>query len=139
MISLFIFAQDDDDDDWFPLDIHEAFVELRKRNVFDVSDMYTITDAWGWTWEKEIKNKAPRRWSQEWEVELGIKVMTKVCYDIPFNLLTIFNTIFGMLHAVFPQSTSNLLLNSICLIYVSICRTDFGESVRQCILLEKYS
>ncbi|KAK4721678.1 hypothetical protein R3W88_011911 [Solanum pinnatisectum] len=71
-------AVDDDDDDWFPLDIHEAFVELRKRKVFDVSDMYTITDAWGWTWEKEIKNKAPRRWSQEWEVELGIKVMTKV-------------------------------------------------------------
>ncbi|KAG5611182.1 hypothetical protein H5410_022463 [Solanum commersonii] len=70
-------AVDDDDDDWFPLDIHEAFVELRKRKVFDVSDMYTITDAWGWTWEKEIKNKAPRRWSQEWEVELGIKVMTK--------------------------------------------------------------
>ncbi|KAM3359629.1 putative protein isoform X1 [Capsicum galapagoense] len=71
-------AVDDDDDDWFPLDIREAFVELRKRKVFDVSDMYTITDAWGWTWEKEIKNKAPRRWSQEWEVELGIKVMTKV-------------------------------------------------------------
>ncbi|CAN4106445.1 unnamed protein product [Withania somnifera] len=71
-------AVDDDDDDWFPLDIHEAFVELRKRKVFDVSDMYTITDAWGWTWEKEIKNKAPRRWSQEWEVELGIRVMTKV-------------------------------------------------------------
>ncbi|XP_055834742.1 uncharacterized protein LOC129903256 isoform X1 [Solanum dulcamara] len=71
-------AVDDDDDDWFPLDIHEAFVELRKRKVFDVSDMYTITDAWGWTWEKEIKNKVPPRWSQEWEVELGIKVMTKV-------------------------------------------------------------
>ncbi|PHU00603.1 hypothetical protein BC332_30390 [Capsicum chinense] len=71
-------AVDDDDDDWFPLDIREAFVELRKRKVFDVSDMYTITDAWGWTWEKEIKSKAPRRWSQEWEVELGIKVMTKV-------------------------------------------------------------
>ncbi|KAM3200383.1 hypothetical protein T459_30391 [Capsicum annuum] len=71
-------AVDDDDDDWFPLDIREAFVELRKRKVFDVSDMYTITDAWGWTWEKEIKNKAPRRWSQEWEVELGVKVMTKV-------------------------------------------------------------
>nr|XP_016470082.1 PREDICTED: uncharacterized protein LOC107792384 [Nicotiana tabacum] len=71
-------AVDDDDDDWFPLDIQEAFVEMRKRNIFDVSDMYTITDAWGWTWEKEIKNKPPQRWSQEWEVELGIKVMTKV-------------------------------------------------------------
>ncbi|KAJ8558475.1 hypothetical protein K7X08_005241 [Anisodus acutangulus] len=71
-------AVDDDDDDWFPLDIQEAFVEMRNRKVFDVSDMYTITDAWGWTWDKEFKNKAPRRWSQEWEVELGIKVMTKV-------------------------------------------------------------
>ncbi|KAI5648857.1 hypothetical protein M9H77_34862 [Catharanthus roseus] len=71
-------AEDDDDDDWFPLDIHEALKELRNRRVFDASDMYTIADAWGWTWEKDIKNKAPRRWSQEWEVELAVKVMTKV-------------------------------------------------------------
>ncbi|KAI3459062.1 hypothetical protein Pfo_015725 [Paulownia fortunei] len=70
--------EDDDDDDWFPEDIHEALKELRNRKVFDVSDMYTIADAWGWTWEKELKNKAPRRWSQEWEVELAVKVMTKV-------------------------------------------------------------
>ncbi|KAK4397655.1 hypothetical protein Sango_1241000 [Sesamum angolense] len=69
---------DDDDDDWFPEDIHEAFKEMRKRKVFDVSDMYTISDAWGWTWEKEFKNKAPRKWSQEWEVDLAIKIMTKV-------------------------------------------------------------
>ncbi|KZV44527.1 hypothetical protein F511_24944 [Dorcoceras hygrometricum] len=70
--------EDDDDDDWFPLDIHEAFKELRNRKVFDVKDMYTIADAWGWTWERELKNKTPRRWSQEWEVELAVKVMTKV-------------------------------------------------------------
>ncbi|PIN09022.1 hypothetical protein CDL12_18397 [Handroanthus impetiginosus] len=70
--------EDDDDEDWFPEDLHEAFKELRNRKVFDVSDMYTIADAWGWTWEKELKNKAPRRWSQEWEVELAVKVMTKV-------------------------------------------------------------
>ncbi|KAL3820139.1 hypothetical protein ACJIZ3_006044 [Penstemon smallii] len=70
--------EDDADDDWFPEDIHEALKELRNRKVFDVSDMYTIADAWGWTWEKELKNKAPRRWSQEWEVELAVKVMTKV-------------------------------------------------------------
>ncbi|KAL0317539.1 UNVERIFIED_CONTAM: hypothetical protein Sangu_2168200 [Sesamum angustifolium] len=70
--------EDDDDDDWFPEDIHEAFKEMRKRKVFDVSDMYTISDAWGWTWEKEFKNKAPRKWSQEWEVDLAIKIMTKV-------------------------------------------------------------
>ncbi|XP_054802275.1 uncharacterized protein LOC129306011 [Prosopis cineraria] len=71
-------VEDDDDDDWFPEDIFEAFKELRKRKVFDVSDMYTIADAWGWTWEKELKNRCPRRWSQEWEVELAIKVMQKV-------------------------------------------------------------
>ncbi|XP_073129818.1 uncharacterized protein [Henckelia pumila] len=70
--------EDDADDDWFPLDIHEAFKELRNRKVFDVSDMYTIADAWGWTWELELKNKTPRRWSQEWEVELAVKVMTRV-------------------------------------------------------------
>uniref|UniRef100_A0A5B7C947 SAP domain-containing protein n=1 Tax=Davidia involucrata TaxID=16924 RepID=A0A5B7C947_DAVIN len=73
-----ISVEDDDDDDWFPEDIYEAFKELRKRKVFDVSDMYTIADAWGWTWERELKNKPPRRWSQEWEVELGVKIMLKV-------------------------------------------------------------
>ncbi|KAL1340031.1 hypothetical protein AAHE18_U088100 [Arachis hypogaea] len=71
-------AEDDDDDDWFPEDPFEAFKEMRKRKVFDVSDMYTIADAWGWTWERELKNKPPPRWSQEWEVELAIKVMQKV-------------------------------------------------------------
>lgn len=70
--------EDDADDDWFPEDIFEAFKELRKRKVFDVSDMYTIADAWGWTWDRELKNVAPRRWSQEWEVELAIEVMLKV-------------------------------------------------------------
>ncbi|KAG6388177.1 hypothetical protein SASPL_153376 [Salvia splendens] len=70
--------EDDDDDDWFPEDIHEAFKELRNRKVFDVSDMYTLADVWGWTWEKDFKNKAPRRWSQEWEVELAIKIMNLV-------------------------------------------------------------
>lgn len=45
--------------------------------MFDVSDMYTLADAWGWTWERELDNKPPRRWSQEWEVELAIKVMQK--------------------------------------------------------------
>ncbi|RVW47683.1 hypothetical protein CK203_095459 [Vitis vinifera] len=66
---------DSDDDDWFPLDIHEAFKEMRERKIFDVSDMYTIADVWGWTWEKELKNKPPRSWTQEWEVELAIKVI----------------------------------------------------------------
>lgn len=70
--------QDDDDDDWFPEDIHEAFKELRNRKVFDASDMYTLADVWGWTWEKDFKNKAPRRWSQEWEVELAVKIMNLV-------------------------------------------------------------
>lgn len=71
-------VEDDIDDDWFPEDIYEAFKEMRKRKVFDVSDMYTIADAWGWTWERELKNRHPRRWSQDWEVELAIKVMLKV-------------------------------------------------------------
>ena len=59
-------------------------MELRKRKVFDVSDMYTLADAWGWTWERELKNLTPRRWSQEWEVELAIKVMLKAS-PIPFS------------------------------------------------------
>ncbi|KAG9447720.1 hypothetical protein H6P81_013848 [Aristolochia fimbriata] len=71
-------VEDDADDDWFPEDIHGALKEMRERRIFDVSDMYTITEAWGWTWEREIKRTPPRRWSQEWEVELAIKIMSKV-------------------------------------------------------------
>ncbi|KAK7278256.1 hypothetical protein RJT34_23282 [Clitoria ternatea] len=71
-------VEDDNDEDWFPLDLYEAFKEMRNRKIFDVSDMYTLADAWGWKWERELKNKPPRRWSQEWEVELAIKVMHKV-------------------------------------------------------------
>ncbi|XP_021734762.1 uncharacterized protein LOC110701413 isoform X2 [Chenopodium quinoa] len=71
-------AENDDDDDWFPLDLYEAFEEMRNRNIFNVDDMYTLADAWGWTWDRELKNRPPRRWSQEWEVELAIKVMSKV-------------------------------------------------------------
>ncbi|KAG6738389.1 hypothetical protein POTOM_058005 [Populus tomentosa] len=52
---------DDDDDDWFPEDILEAFKEMRNRKVFDVEDMYTIADAWGWTWEREIKKRPLQR------------------------------------------------------------------------------
>ena len=80
--------QDSDDDDWFPLDIHEALKEMRERKIFDVSDMYTIADVWGWIWEKELKNKPPLRWSQEWEVDLAIKVMQKAC----FLFLCLFST-----------------------------------------------
>lgn len=78
--------QDDIDDDWFPENIHEAFKELRKRKIFDVSDMYTIADAWGWTWEREVKNRSPRRWSQEWEVELATKLMLKVRFYLLHTL-----------------------------------------------------
>lgn len=74
-----MFLQNDDDDDWFPEDIYEAFKEMRKRRIFDVKDMYTIADAWGWTWEIELKKITPRKWSQDWEVELAVKVMEKAC------------------------------------------------------------
>lgn len=70
--------QNDDDEEWLPLDILEAFKELRERKIFDVSDMYTIADAWGWTWEMELRNTPPRHWSQQWEVELAVKLMSKV-------------------------------------------------------------
>ncbi|KAH0456675.1 hypothetical protein IEQ34_014582 [Dendrobium chrysotoxum] len=67
-------VENDDDDDWFPEDLHEAFKEMRERKIFDVSDMYTIADAWGWSWEREQKSRKPLKWSQEWEViELGGK------------------------------------------------------------------
>lgn len=57
--------------------------------MFDVSDMYTIADAWGWTWDRELKNVAPRRWSQEWEVELAIEVMLKASSYFFFSLISL--------------------------------------------------
>ncbi|KAJ0079901.1 hypothetical protein Patl1_23068 [Pistacia atlantica] len=82
-------VEDDDDDDWFPEDVFEAFKEMKKRKVFDESDMYTIADAWGWTWERELKKKPPQKWSQEWEVELAIQVMQKAftAFDIWWALV----------------------------------------------------
>lgn len=79
LLVVLLFMQDDKDDDWFPEDIVEAFKELRERKVFDVSDMYTIADAWGWTWERELKSRPPQRWSQEREVELAMRIMQKAC------------------------------------------------------------
>ncbi|XP_042467472.1 uncharacterized protein LOC122050643 [Zingiber officinale] len=70
--------EDDDDEDWFPEDVTEALKVMRERRIFDVSDMFTIADAWGWSWERELKNKKPHKWSQEWEVGLAIKIMQKV-------------------------------------------------------------
>lgn len=74
------FLQDDDDEDWFPEDLNEAFKVMRERRIFDVQDMFTIADAWGWTWERELKIKIPCKWSQEWEVDLAIKIMHKACF-----------------------------------------------------------
>ena len=48
--------QNDDDEEWLPLDIPEALKELRDRNIFDSSYMYTIADAWGRTWEIDSRN-----------------------------------------------------------------------------------
>lgn len=63
--------------------------------------MYTIADAWGWTWEKDLKNKAPQRWSQEWEVKLAVKLMTKVNHVLfavsPLILIWFLNFIQGIL------------------------------------------
>lgn len=108
--------QDSDDDDWFPLDIHEAFKEMRERKIFDVSDMYTIADVWGWTWEKELKNKPPRSWTQEWEVELAIKVMLKACSRILCLLPTAFLilVLFHIIHHLYEL----LLVQLVCLVCI---------------------
>ncbi|KAK9160150.1 hypothetical protein Syun_006491 [Stephania yunnanensis] len=75
-----ISVEDDNDDDWFPEDVREALNVIRERKIFDVSRMYTIADGWGWTWERELRNRPPRKWSQEWEVELAMQVMLKKAF-----------------------------------------------------------
>ncbi|KAJ8760440.1 hypothetical protein K2173_015107 [Erythroxylum novogranatense] len=95
-------VEDDDDDDWFPEDLIEAFKELRERKVFDVDDMYTIADVWGWTWEKELKNRRPQRWSQEWEVDLAIKVLLKACRCT----FLVFRLVNSIVDSAFPLCTN---------------------------------
>lgn len=108
------FMQDDDDEDWFPEDIYEAFKEMRERKIFDVSDMYTLADAWGWTWEREIKMKPLQRWSQEWEVELAIKIMEKAYFCKFF--ITYFTFIFqGDIVLMLPSACNCMELAHICL------------------------
>ncbi|KAG6535617.1 hypothetical protein ZIOFF_000639 [Zingiber officinale] len=100
---------DDDDEDWFPEDVTEALKVMRERRIFDVSDMFTIADAWGWSWERELKNKKPHKWSQEWEVGLAIKIMQKIW---SFLVLAYYASLSYVL--LVKRQALNLQLNVLC-------------------------
>lgn len=66
-----------DAEDWLGLSLGEKITML-KDSGFEASELYTIADVWGWTWEQEIRERQPEEWSQEKEVQLAIEVMLKV-------------------------------------------------------------
>lgn len=63
--------------EWLGLSLGEKITMLKERGV-DASELYTIADVWGWTWEQEIRERVPEDWSQEKEVQLAIEIMLKV-------------------------------------------------------------
>lgn len=66
---------------------------MDKSGFFKVSDMYTVADVWGWTWEKELKCRKPEKWSQEWEVDLAIKIMQKASFIHFFKRMGVFHSV----------------------------------------------
>ncbi|MCO5580736.1 hypothetical protein L7F22_034606 [Adiantum nelumboides] len=66
------------DDSLFEFNLEENLRDLKRFKKFGVEDMYTIADAWGWTWEKDLDINWPEKWSKEREVSLGMKLMKKV-------------------------------------------------------------
>lgn len=71
--------------EWLGLSLGEKITMLKERGV-DASELYTIADVWGWTWEQEIRERVPEDWSQEKEVQLAIEIMLKVGGQSTFNL-----------------------------------------------------
>lgn len=63
--------------EWLGLSLGEKITMLKERGI-DASELYTIADVWGWTWEQEIRERVPEDWSQEKEVQLAIEIMLKV-------------------------------------------------------------
>lgn len=72
-------VQKETDEEWYiGWPVEEKFKLLKSERRFDVSEMYTIEDAWGWTWENERRAKVPETWTQEKEVDIAMKIMEKV-------------------------------------------------------------
>ncbi|KAG6555175.1 hypothetical protein Mapa_003214 [Marchantia paleacea] len=64
--------------EWLGLTFEQKVAKLRNEKYLDPAELYTIADAWGWSWEKDIRAKEPERWSQELEVQLGMQMMQRV-------------------------------------------------------------
>lgn len=70
--------------EWLGLTLEEKIQMLKVEKQIDVSEIYTLADVWGWTWEQELREQLPEQWSQEKEVQQGIEIMLKVCWNILF-------------------------------------------------------
>lgn len=67
--------------EWLGLTLEEKIQMLKVEKRIDVSEIYTLADVWGWTWEQELREQLPEQWSQEKEVQQGIEIMLKVCWN----------------------------------------------------------
>lgn len=63
--------------EWLDLSLGEKITMLKDKGI-DASELYTIADVWGWTWDQEIREREPEDWVQEKEVQLAIEIMLKV-------------------------------------------------------------
>lgn len=70
--------------EWLGLTLEEKIQMLKVEKRIDVSEIYTLADVWGWTWEQELREQLPEQWSQEKEVQQGIEIMLKVCWNFKF-------------------------------------------------------
>eukprot|EP00249_Psilotum_nudum_P023175 c28772_g1_i1 orf=120-3080(+) len=70
--------QDHDAEPSVDLTFEETLAKHIEDRWIDASDMYTIADVWGWTWEKELNAQKPEKWSQEMEVRFAMQIMQTV-------------------------------------------------------------
>ena len=82
------------DEYYFEFNLEEQLAEIKKYKIFGVEDMYTIADAWGWTWEKDLDVFMPEKWTKEREVTLGMKLMKKVHNNVAIMEYNCIHSIF---------------------------------------------
>ncbi|KAG0565121.1 hypothetical protein KC19_8G166500 [Ceratodon purpureus] len=120
--------------EWLGLSLGEKITMLKERGI-DASELYTIADVWGWTWEQEIRERVPEDWSQEKEVQLAIEIMLKVqaLGGIP-TIGDMGVLVRAAMRTPWPEALVSLLQHSHKLGYVFGSKL-YTEAVRLCLSL----
>eukprot|EP00850_Spirogloea_muscicola_P010689 SM000064S19711 [mRNA] locus=s64:33689:38036:+ [translate_table: standard] len=64
--------------EWLDLTLEEKVAILKRDNLLSVEELYTIADAWGWDWEKELREREPARWTAVAELDLALRILSQV-------------------------------------------------------------